>query len=126
MSNYTGNNNKEDLKDSDYYYKGQQDDDDFEKLVLNPKQFDLRLKKYISEINGDTSKGKTITKIDTTNLANKTSTDADFTLSKNVVSVKHGDYVTYTFRVYNEGDINGYVTKITDFLRVTAHIPLKS
>lgn len=114
MSNYTGNNNKEDLKDSDYYYKGQQDDDDFEKLVLNPKQFDLRLKKYISEINGDTSKGKTITKIDTTNLANKTSTDADFTLSKNVVSVKHGDYVTYTFRVYNEGDINGYVTKITD------------
>lgn len=115
MSNYTGNdNNKEYLNDSEYFYKGQQDDDDFEKIALDPKQFDLRLKKYISAINGDESKGKTISKIDTTKLANKTSTDADFTLSKNVVAAKHGDYVTYTFRVYNEGDLNGYVTKITD------------
>jgi uncharacterized repeat protein (TIGR01451 family) len=34
MSSYTGNGNKTDLTDSNYYYKGQQDDDDFEKLVL--------------------------------------------------------------------------------------------
>ena len=119
MTNYHGSTDKALISDtgrgySDYYYKGQQDDDDFEKLVLNPKEFDLRLKKYISAINGDTSKGKTITSTDTTKLANKTSTDAEFELSKNVVAVKHGDYVTYTFRVYNEGDINGYVTKITD------------
>lgn len=115
MSDYKGKStNKSTLDDKDYHYEGEQDDDDFEKLVLNPKEFDLRLKKYISAINGDTSKGKTITSIDTTELANKTSTDAEFDLSKNVVSVKHGDYVTYTFRVYNEGDINGYVTKLTD------------
>ena len=116
MSNYHGHDDNKSVepKDSNYFYKGQQDDDDFEKLVLNPKEFDLRLKKYISAINGDTSKGKTITRIDTTKLANKTSTDAEFELSKNVVAVKYGDYVTYTFRVYNEGDINGYVTKLTD------------
>ena len=33
MENYTGNGNKPDLTDSNYYYKGQQDDDDFEKLI---------------------------------------------------------------------------------------------
>ena len=115
MSNYKGKStNKSTLDDKDYHYEGEQDDDDFEKLVINPKEFDLRLKKYISAINGDASKGKTITGKNTTRLANKTSTDAEFELSKNVVAVKYGDYVTYTFRVYNEGDINGYVTKLTD------------
>lgn len=115
MSNYKGKStNKSTLDDKDYHYEGEQDDDDFEKLVINPKEFDLRLKKYISAVNGDASKGKTITGINTTRLANKTSTDAEFELSKNVVAVKYGDYVTYTFRVYNEGDINGYVTKLTD------------
>ena len=34
MENYTGKENKEELDDSENYYKGQQDDDDFEKLVL--------------------------------------------------------------------------------------------
>ena len=36
MENYIGANNKEELNDKDYYYKGQEDDDDFEKLVLKP------------------------------------------------------------------------------------------
>ena len=36
MENYIGANNKEELDDKDYYYKGQEDDDDFEKLVLKP------------------------------------------------------------------------------------------
>ncbi len=112
---YKGDTTNKDVEaDDDYYWKGQQDDDDFEKLVVNPSQFDLKLVKYISAINNDTSKGKSVTKIDTTDLAAGTKTTADYTLSKDVVSVKHGDYVTYTFRVYNEGDIDGYVTKLTD------------
>ncbi len=36
MENYISANNKEELDDKDYYYKGQEDDDDFEKLVLKP------------------------------------------------------------------------------------------
>ena len=44
-------NNKEDLTDSNYYYKGQQDDDDFEKLVLIPESFDLKLIKRIVAVN---------------------------------------------------------------------------
>lgn len=78
------------------------------------KEFDLKLVKYISAVNGDASKGKTIAKIDTTQLASGEKTTADYDLDKNAIKVKVGDYVTYTFRVYNEGDIDGYVTKLTD------------
>ena len=49
---FSGNpSNKDDLSDSNYYYKGLQDDDDFEKLVIEGKQFDLSLKKFISKVN---------------------------------------------------------------------------
>lgn len=84
------------------------------KMKEEEKEFDLKLVKYISAVNGDTSNGKTVTKIDTTKLASGDATTADYTLSKEPVNVKIGDYVTYTFRVYNEGDIDGYVTKLTD------------
>ncbi|MCI8470496.1 MAG: DUF11 domain-containing protein [Clostridia bacterium] len=114
MSDYRGNGNKPDLADSNYYYKGQEDDDDFEKLKLLPEVFDLKLVKYISAVNGDTSKGKNEPKIDTTKLASGEETTANYDLDKTAVNVKVGDYVTYTFRVYNEGDIDGYVTKLTD------------
>lgn len=114
MSNYIGNNNKPDLTDSTFYYKGQEDDDDFEKLKLLPEEFDLKLVKYISAVNGDTSKGKIIEKIDTTKLASGEETTAEYKSDKTAVNVKVGDYVTYTFRIYNEGDIDGYVTKLTD------------
>ena len=104
---YSGTNNE-------MYFAGKQDDDDFEVVVMLPKEFDLRLVKYISAVNGDTSKGRTVTAIDTSDLATKRATTAKYTLSKDQVKVKFGDYVTYTFRVYNEGDLDGYVTKLTD------------
>ena len=113
MSNYSGNNNKEDLTDSSYYYKGQQDDDDFEKLVLNPAAFDLKLIKRIVEVNG-TKVPERIEGVDITNLANKTATTATYKLNKEPVAVKKGDIVKYTFRVYNEGDIDGYASEITE------------
>ena len=104
---YSGTDNKT-------YFKGQQDDDDFEIVVMLPKEFDLKLVKYITAVNGDTSKGRTVTAIDTTDLASGRDTTAKYTLSKDPVKVKYGDFVTYTFRVYNEGDLDGYVTRLTD------------
>ena len=45
MENYTGNtSNKNELNDSNYYYKGEQDDDDFEKLILKKATGDYDLK----------------------------------------------------------------------------------
>ena len=113
MSDYTGNNNKSDLTDSSYYYKGQQDDDDFEKLVLKPKTFDLRLIKRIVEVNG-TKVPERLLSVDVTKLANGTATTADYERDKDPVSVKNGDIVKYTLRVYNEGEIDGYASEISE------------
>lgn len=113
MSDYTGNNNKSDLTDSSYYYKGQQDDDDFEKLELKPKTFDLKLIKRIVEVNG-TKVPERLLSVDVTKLANGTATTADYERDKDPVSVKNGDIVKYTLRVYNEGEIDGYASEISE------------
>ena len=119
MSDYTGNGNKTDLTDSNYYYKGQQDDDDFEKLVLLPETFDLKLIKRIVAVN-DQNVPERIESIDVSDLnrtdenGNIIATTADYNLNKDPVGVKKGDIVTYTFRVYNEGTINGYAQEITE------------
>ena len=119
MSDYTGNGNKTDLTDSNYYYKGQQDDDDFEKLVLLPETFDLKLIKRIVAVN-DQNVPERIESIDVSDLnrvdenGNIIETTADYNLNKDPVGVKKGDIVTYTFRVYNEGTIDGYAQEITE------------
>ena len=53
MENYAGANNKEELNDKDYYYKGQEDDDDFEKLVLQPAEgsYNINIIKIDEETN---------------------------------------------------------------------------
>lgn len=114
MTDYIGNSsNKTDLTDSTYYYKGQQDDDDFEKLVIEPAVFDLKLIKRIEEVNG-TKVPERINNIDITKLANGTATTADYDLNKDPVTVKKGDIVKYTLRIYNEGDIDGYASEISE------------
>ena len=119
MANYTGNNNKEDLSDSEYYYKGQEEDDDFEKVVLLPEAFDLKLVKTIVAVN-DQNVPERIEGIDVSELnvtdsnGNIISTTADYQVNKEPVGIKKGDIVTYTFRVYNEGTIDGYAEEITE------------
>ena len=118
-NNKNGDNNKDVYKDgtnNDDYFPGREDDDDFEVVVVKPAAFDLALQKYISNIysNGTSKDGRKEPVIDTKKLADKTETTATYTQDKTPIQVKHGDYVTYTFTVYNEGDIDGYVNKITD------------
>ena len=117
--NHNGDNDKDvytDGTNNDDYFPGREDDDDFEVVVIQPLEFDLALQKHISSIysNGTTKEGRQEPTIDTTNLANGTATTATYTQDKTPIKVKQGDYVTYTFTVYNEGEINGYVDKITD------------
>ncbi len=128
MSGYKGNaSNKDDLSDSDYFYKGEQDDDDFEKLILKSANFDLSLRKYITKVETKNDEGNTIKKeydrepkVDVSKLneliGEQITTTADYNHTKTPVPVKIGDIVTYTIRVYNEGDIDGYVAEITDYL----------
>ena len=134
MQNYKGDkSNPDDLSKSDNFYKGEQDDDDFEKLVIKPveKIFDLALFKHIAAVSKDENieSGEYIT--DTKNINGTylrapvvTAIDAQTGKitykedNKEALVVNPGDYVLYTIRVYNEGEVNGYASKIKDTLPI--------
>ena len=118
---YTGKETittKDGLKNSEKYYEGLQDDDDFEKIIVEPKKFDLALRKFITkvgnkelnnsedtrqpEINGNAIEGE--------------NTTAEKVHRKDKVGVTVGQNVIYTIRVYNEGYRDGYATEVTDYL----------
>ena len=95
------------------YVPGQQDDDDYEKLKI--KEFDLALRKFITKVNNTEIKSR-IPQVDTTPLKNGTGTTAIYNHSKEPVKVSLGAVVEYTIRVYNEGQVDGYVEEIKDHL----------
>ena len=95
------------------YVPGQQDDDDFEKVML--KEFDLALRKFITNVNGKEITSR-IPVVDTTALKAGTATTATYNHSKEPVNVSIGNIVVYTIRVYNEGEVDGYANEITDHL----------
>ncbi len=103
--------------DSTHYWKGQQDDDDFEKVVIKKSKtdFDLKLLKRIEEVNGVKTQNREIT-ADTSQLNRTTggSTTATYGLDKTTIKVHKGDIIKYTFRIYNEGLIDGYAAEITE------------
>ena len=94
--------------------KGYEDDDDYEELIMLGKTFDLSLRKFITAVND-----KEITNrepnVDVNPLLTGKTT-ANYNHTKNPVSVTAGDIVTYTIRVYNEGQVDGYVDEIVDHL----------
>ena len=115
MENYKGSTTETDLSKSDTYYPGQEDDDDFEKLIIQPSDdvFDLKLIKRITQVNNQNVPER-LKSVDVSKLASGEETTAEYKMEKDPVSVKTGDIITYTFRVYNEGDIDGYAEEITE------------
>ena len=97
------------------YYAGQEDDDDFETLVVLPKSFDLALRKFITSISTDGNFKDATTKtynrapqVNTENLKTGKATTAIYNHSKEPIYLNIGNYVLYTIRAYNEGQIDGY------------------
>ena len=81
-----------------------------------PEEFDLKLIKRITAVN-DQNVPERIEKIDVSKLnisGTDSKTTADYQLNKEPVGVAKGDIVTYTFRIYNEGMIDGYAQEITE------------
>ena len=76
------------------------------------KVFDLSLRKFITKVNDIEYSRSPI--VDTSTIAS-TGT-ATYKHIKEPVPVQKGDIVTYTIRVYNEGEVDGYVDKITDYI----------
>lgn len=99
--------------------KGYEDDDDFEDLVLQGKYFDLALRKFITGVNSTELKTNGVYDrepiVDVSPLLNGKTT-ASYKHVKTPVSVSAGDIVTYTLRIYNEGQVAGYADEIVDHL----------
>ena len=93
------------------YVPGQQDDDDFEKVAI--VKFDLSLRKFITAVN-NTAITSRAPQVDVSGLVDGTSTTATYTHPKDPVLVSNGNVVTYTIRVYNEGEMDGYAQKVKD------------
>ena len=97
----------------------QQDDDDYEDLLLEADSFDLALRKYIV---GVRISDDTVLDIPTrtpdiyVDPLNQGESTANYNHRKDPVEVQTGNIVTYRFTVYNEGDIDGYVNSIIDYL----------
>lgn len=106
-----------------YNTENHEDDIDYEPVEL--KRFDLALKKYISAVSSDATiqEGEYIT--DTgrsdgtytrapkvTAITNNTVTYQEH--NKDPYSLMSGNYVLYTFRIYNEGEVDGYASLIRD------------
>ena len=118
FSEYRGHNsNKKDLSDKRYYYKGQEDDDDFEKVVVEG-EFDLALRKFVTKVNEEAITNR-IPQVDTSKFGTigadgKPVTTMTYNHTKEPLLVNTTDIVTYTIRVYNEGEVNGYASEVKD------------
>mgnify|MGYP000681072697 FL=1 len=98
-------------------YPEDEDDEDYDDIVLT--YFDLALRKFITKIN-DKEITDRIPEVDITSLNKavdgQTITTAEYSHPKNPVSVQKGDIVTYTIRIYNEGELDGYAEEIADYI----------
>ena len=115
------NENREDVKDIDSTpdtvdpdnYPGddkEQDDNDYELLVPEaPKKFDLALQKFITRLNDNNI---------TDRVPKVSIQDGKISYEHKDTSlpVANGDLVTYTIRVYNEGEADGYAAEVADNL----------
>ena len=86
-----------------------EDDDDFENLVI--KDFDLALRKFITEVDGNPVNDRYPTPV-----IDEATGEITYNHPKDVVRVKNGSVVVYTIRVYNEGAVDGYAKEIKDTL----------
>ena len=78
---------------------------------------DIALKKYITKVNNEDVPLR-LTDINLTKLINGDIQDhnAEYTMNKTPVTVRIGDKVTYAIRLFNEGNVAGTATEITDYL----------
>ena len=93
--------------------KGEEDDDDFEEVRM--KTVDFALRKYISKV-GETETNRTPVPDVSKLIPNGTEQTAEYKHPKTPLAVGKGSNLVYTIRVYNEGEADGFVGKITDYL----------
>ena len=85
----------------------EEDDQDYD--VIIPQEFDLALQKFITDVDG-----KTIT--DRQPTLTMDGENINYTHTTEPYIVVNGNKVTYTIRLYNEGDIAGFPSVVKDDL----------
>ncbi len=78
------------------------------------KYFDLALRKYITQVNGENVENTRVPNIDTSTIGSTTT--AEYKHRKDPVQVSTGDKVIYNLTIYNEGQKDGRATKLQDQL----------
>ena len=85
------------------------------RLIENkPLNFDLALRKFITAVNDKVTKVSREPVVDVTNLKEGKSTTATYTHPKDPVDVVNSDVVSYSLRIFNEGQIDGFASIVTD------------
>ncbi len=94
------------------YVPGQQDDDDFEKVIV--KEFDLALRKWVTQAIVTDKKGTVIT-----NTGHQPYDDPEDIVKVELDKKKLNEVTVkfrYSIRVINEGDLEGYAKEVTDYI----------
>ena len=94
------------------YVPGQQDDDDFEKVIV--KEFDLALRKWVTQAIVTDKKGTVIT-----NTGHQPYDDPEDIVKVELDRKKLNEVTVkfrYSIRVINEGDLEGYAKEVTDYI----------
>lgn len=89
-------------------------------VQVREKEADIALRKFISEINDEKLENSREPEVDTSNfnklVGSTFKTTAIYNHPKKPVSVEAEDIVTYTIRLYNEGEVPAYIKEVTDYL----------
>lgn len=90
--------------------------------IVNYEKVDLSLRKFIRAVSqndtfeeGDYLESRQ-PQVDLEDLDNGESTTAKYNHSKDAVIVKKGNYILYTLRAYNEGNVDAIASKVVDYL----------
>ena len=123
LSSYEGGQD-DDLTDK--YVPGQEDDDDFERIVvLDYTHVDIALRKFITAVSKDvefeseeylTGDDSREPVVDKSKLDERKVTTATYNHPKDAVKVVREDYILYTIRLYNEGNVSGSASVVKDYL----------
>lgn len=99
---------KDDI-DPDKYGTGNEDDDDYDVVKTDKKDFDLALQKFITGLN-DKEVNDRVPVVSKTDDGKIKYTHPN----GEPLKVGNGDLITYTIRVYNEGEVDGYAKEVAD------------
>lgn len=92
------------IQSGESYIRGEEDDTDFEKVHI--VYYDFEIQSYVSKVNEEVITNRIPQR------ERKETGEINYTKTEEIVAVENNDVVYYTIRIYNDGLIDGYASKI--------------